>query len=264
MKQENEIVAVDKPDMTPNQIVALAVEKNLDPGTLSKLLDVQERYEQMQAKKAYVKAMTAFKLEAPAVLLKDATVDFNSSKGRTHYKYADLGSIVRQITAMLGKHHLSASWTTAQDTGGITVACHITHEDGHSECVVLTAPADDSGNKNRIQSIGSTVTYLQRYTLLASLGMATAEQDDDGRSYGKDAPIHEPTMPTEEEVAYVDGVMRKMKMTGTARANLLTGQFQTADLASLTKAQVDDLLVILKDLWAKAPKVKKNVPAKSN
>ena len=48
------------------------------------------------------------------------------------------------------------------------MTCQITHELGHSESVEMTAPPDDSGGKNTIQSIASTKTYLERYTLLAA------------------------------------------------------------------------------------------------
>ena len=44
----------------------------------------------------------------------------------------------------------------------------------------MSASPDTSGSKNAVQSIGSTVTYLQRYTLYSILGLASAEQDDDG------------------------------------------------------------------------------------
>ena len=52
---------------------------------------------------------------------------------------------------------------------------------GHSEETTLKAPPDTSGSKNSIQAIGSTVTYLERYTLLAATGMAAAGMDNDGR-----------------------------------------------------------------------------------
>jgi hypothetical protein len=45
----------------------------------------------------------------------------------------------------------------------------------------MSAPPDASGGKNTIQQIASTVTYLQRYTLLAITGVATKGQDDDAR-----------------------------------------------------------------------------------
>ena len=46
----------------------------------------------------------------------------------------------------------------------------------------MTAPADTSGSKNAIQARGSTVTYLQRYTLLGALGLVTGDEDTDGRN----------------------------------------------------------------------------------
>ena len=45
----------------------------------------------------------------------------------------------------------------------------------------MSAPADSSGSKNPVQQIGSTMTYLQRYTLIGALGLTTADKDDDGR-----------------------------------------------------------------------------------
>ncbi len=165
-----------------NQLIALALEKQADPGTLEKLMDLQERWEAGQAQKAFVKAMSAFKQEAPSVLKKGDRVNFTTTKGTTSYNYANLGSIVQEITAMLGKNELSASWNTRQtDKGDVEVTCNITHVAGHRESVVLRGPVDQSGNKNPIQAIGSTVTYLQRYTLLAALGLATGESDDDGQ-----------------------------------------------------------------------------------
>ena len=196
-KMNDEIVAYESKDVVssknPEQLIALALEKQADPTTLEKLMDLQERWEAGNARKAFVVAMTGFKQEAPAVLVKGDKVDFQSSKGRTHYNYANLGSIVQEISALLGKHGLSASWETCQDErDNVVVTCHITHAAGHRESVTLRGPADDSGNKNRIQSIGSTVTYLQRYTLLAALGLATGEDDDDKGGKDGKPPITPP------------------------------------------------------------------------
>lgn len=167
-------------EKTPDYLVALALDKQADPATIEKLLNLQERWQKMQAQKEFVAAMTSFKKEAPAVLRKCDVVDFTTQKGRTRYNYANLGSIVQEITYTLSKHDLSVSWSTDQKGTDVTVTCHITHIAGHRESVTLTGPIDESGNKNRIQAVGSTVTYLERYTLLAALGLATGE-DDDGR-----------------------------------------------------------------------------------
>ena len=66
-------------------------------------------------------------------------------------------------------------------TNGITVTCIVSHLDGHSESTTMSASADKTGGKNEVQAIGSTVTYLQRYTLIGSLGITTADDDMDAR-----------------------------------------------------------------------------------
>ena len=59
------------------------------------------------------------------------------------------------------------------------MTCIVSHRQGYSEENTLSAGRDESGNKNSIQAIGSTLTYLQRMTLKAALGLA-ASSDDDG------------------------------------------------------------------------------------
>lgn len=166
--------------ITPLEILHQAVQKGIDVGQLEKLMDMQERFQKAEAKKAYDKALAAFKADPPKIL-KDATVDFSSQKGRTHYKHATLANVTTVINSSLSKHGLSASWRTQQlDSGSIMVTCILSHQDGHSEQTSLSAPSDNSGNKNPIQAIGSTVAYLERYTVLAITGLATHDMDDDG------------------------------------------------------------------------------------
>ena len=85
------------------------------------------------------------------------------------------------IGKALSKHDLSHRWDVEQNGAEIRVTCVLTHVRGHRESVPMVATADASGSKNPIQAIGSTITYLQRYTLLAATGMAVKDQDDDGQ-----------------------------------------------------------------------------------
>lgn len=160
--------------MDVNKIMALAIEKgNVDQ--LEKMMELQERYEANEAKKAYHVAMTEFKKKPPKIE-KDAHVNY----GTTDYKHASLANVTEKINEALSSHGLSASWETPEAENKISVTCKITHILGHSESTTLSAGADSSGGKNSIQAVGSTVTYLQRYTLLSLTGLATAEMDDDG------------------------------------------------------------------------------------
>lgn len=166
--------------VTPASMVQIAVERGASIEQLQALMALQERHEANEARKAYVAAMTSFKADPP-VLTKNKTVSFDTSKGKTEYAHATLDQVSAVIGAGLSKHGISHRWEVQQlDNGGISVTCVLTHSMGHSERVHLTAPADSSGSKNSIQAIGSTVTYLQRYTLLSATGMAVKGQDTDG------------------------------------------------------------------------------------
>jgi hypothetical protein len=151
---------------------------------LNALLDVKERWDKNEARKAFDSAMASAKAEIP-VITKDRVVDFTNKTGqRTYYQYEDLASIARAIDPILGKNGLSYRFrTTATPNEPVTVTCIVAHRDGHVEENTLCAGRDDSGNKNSIQAIGSTLTYLQRMTLKAALGLAAAA-DDDGSGAG--------------------------------------------------------------------------------
>lgn len=173
--------SVEVVNQNPSHMLELAIEKGADPKFLEKMMDLNERWNAGQSRKAYVLAMTKFKAEVPPVLSKDASVDF----GTTHYRYANLGSIVAVVTPLLCKQELSAAWETRQtEKDEIEVTCHLTHSAGHRESVTLRGMPDNSGNKNKIQMIGSTVEYLRRYTFLCATGLATGDVDTDGRAEG--------------------------------------------------------------------------------
>lgn len=173
------------PVNSPAEMIKMAVTGKADLDKLEKLLAIQERWDANEAKKAYHVAMAQFKANPPKID-KDKTVSFSTTTGKTSYDHASLANVTEKISEALSKCGLSASWKTQQN-GNILVTCKITHVKGHSEETTLSAPADTSGSKNAIQAIGSTITYLERYTLLALTGLATYDQDDDGKATG--API---------------------------------------------------------------------------
>lgn len=169
-----ETMELQRAPITPMDMLQIAVEKGADLDKLEKLMDMQERWEKTEAKKAFVAAMAKFSAECP-------TIDKTKS-AHHNTKYAGLAETLEQIRDLLSRCELSHSWKTGQDASGITVTCCITHAAGHSECTSMTAAPDNTGSKNSIQAIGSTATYLQRYTLFAVLGLASSESDNDGNA----------------------------------------------------------------------------------
>lgn len=176
-------------------------ELNVDQ--LDRLLALQERYEALQAKKEFDEAMAALKSEMPSVLSQDKKVDFSSQKGRTTYTHTSLGAAMDTVTPYLSRHGFSLTWGGPPNTEKtITVRCRISHRAGHFEEMELSGPPDTSGGKNPIQAIGSTAKYLQRYTALMLLGIATAEDIADADS----APITVDQNKNLQAVSYLQSI----------------------------------------------------------
>ena len=164
---------------TPVNLLQIAVEKGADVEQLGKLMDLQERWDKEQSRKDFYAARSAFQAQCPAI-----TKDREVAYGNTKYKYATLAGIADAVKETMNKCGLTYRWEISDSAEIIQVTCILSHVSGHSESNPMTAAPDDSGAKNNIQQRGSTVSYLQRYTLIGALGIASAVEDDDGSSAG--------------------------------------------------------------------------------
>lgn len=208
---------------SPAELIAAAVSANTDLDKLEKLLQLQERWEANQARKAYHQAMAEFKLEIP-VIKKDK---LNKQYGSM---YCSLDNLVNTVTPVLSRHGLSASWDIKQN-GIIQVICRVTHVLGHSETSSMSAESDTSGSKNKIQQIKSTITYLKSVTFESICGTAStdANQEDDGNGYGKSEELA-----SQEEL---DGLDEWIMNAGSTRPKILNW-LKVASWEELTKADV--------------------------
>ena len=196
MSDVTEVLAPSGPAITqvaavPTTPAAVLMHAMANGGSLEqieKLLDLQMKWEANEARKAFVADMAAFK-QNPPTIKKDKSVGYTTEKGFVGYKHATLGNVTDAIVEGLAQHGFSHKWDVDQNGDMVRVTCRITHRMGHSEDVSMSAPKDNSGKKNLIQQVASTITYLQRYTLLAATGLATHNQhDDDGADAGGDMP----------------------------------------------------------------------------
>jgi len=162
--------------VTPMDLISRAQASNASIEQMQQLFDLQLRYEANEARKAYNDAMANFREKAPAIA---------KTRAGHNIKYAGLSESIEAIQPLLSQFGLSHQWKTKQDGNQISVECTVTHRMGHSESTSLSSAPDTSGSKNAIQAIGSTVSYLERYTLYAILGLSSREMDDDGKGAGK-------------------------------------------------------------------------------
>lgn len=168
--------------------VTLMTRPDMNMEQLQQIMQMHERFEERQSEKAFIQAMSEFKRNPPKIV-KDKTVGYTNRDGEfVGYSHASLAAVCDAAIAGLATVGISHRWDVEQQGNQVTVICVLTHAAGHSTRTPITAPTDTSGKKNAIQSIASSISYLERYTLLAATGLATEEQDDDGASHGDEFP----------------------------------------------------------------------------
>lgn len=175
---------------TPMEMLATVAANGGSPEVVEKFMALAERWEANQARKAFDAAVSAAKARFEPIA-KNAT-------GHNSKRYANFEAYARAVDPILSEFGLSYRFRTTQDDR-IHVTCVLSHKDGHSEHNTLAGPADKTGSKNDIQAIGSTLTYLQRYTLVQALGLA-ATDDDDGVRGGGSATINAEQIATLEKL----------------------------------------------------------------
>ena len=189
VQRERSLASIDTPAAGPMSSALAFLRAG---GTVAEMRDVlalQREWEAGEAKKAYVAAMADFK-KSPPTILKDKHVRFDSKKEgstTTDYWHATLGNVAEAIIEGLARVGISHSWKPERIGDRVHVSCTLTHAQGHSESIRLDGPLDSSGNKNAIQQMSSTTTYLSRYTLLMITGLAVKDEIlpvDDGGAGG--------------------------------------------------------------------------------
>ena len=143
-------------------------------------------------------ALAKFHADCPVVFKDSVNTQLRS-------KYADLGSILREITPVLSKHGLSVMQFPVGDLQLVTMLLHSSGQ--YFKSVSVLRPQDAVVRRGQTtaddvraitpQAYGSALTYQRRYTLAALLSLCI-DDDDDGNRSQKDAqdkanPTYRPT-----------------------------------------------------------------------
>jgi hypothetical protein len=162
-------------------IQAAVVSPDVDVEKMNALLDMQERILDKNANVAYHAAMAEMQSEMPEITKSAKIVH----KGQTISNYARFEDINAAIKPILAKHGFSVSFRSNFVDGQLEVTGIVSHKEGHHEETTMRLPFDNSGAKNNVQAIGSSVSYGKRYVLCMLLNISTADiRDDDGNAAG--------------------------------------------------------------------------------
>jgi hypothetical protein len=176
------VMAVATPEMAWLQTI-----ERLAPAVgiegVRELMTMRREERALEAAREFNAAFAAAKAEFEPIV-KTHLVEYGEGNKKTSYKHETNGDLAI-VDPILAKHGIFTRYrSTSNPNEPISVTCVVSHKLGHSEETTLKAGADNSGGKNSIQAMGSTVTYLQRYTKILALGIATKHGDDDGRAAG--------------------------------------------------------------------------------
>ena len=169
-------------------IFQVSTEKGYEPAFIEKMMELQERNDKNNARKAFFDDFANCKAEMPPVK-KDKYNKFFDSW------YTSLGMLLDTYNPILGRYGLVLQFPSPeQDDKSMTVECRLIHRLGHSESVSMKGPIDtaaigkQSGQRSRnpMQDLKSTFTYLRSVTCESILGVAGTEGtvNDDGNGAG--------------------------------------------------------------------------------
>jgi len=175
------------------QVVAAAVmDPRCDVEKMKALLDMQERIEERDSKKAFTVAFNALQAELP-VINRDGKIDHSSDGGETtrsgkkalKTSYATYPNLNRVVGPLLKKHGFTFSSAMEPEASGpMVVTSTLEHVAGHSRTTHFRITADATGGKNNQQGWGSSQQYGMRYNMIALLNIVTeAKQDADNDGF---------------------------------------------------------------------------------
>lgn len=147
----------------------------IDVDKLSKLLDVQERWQAKQAEMDFNAAMARLQPKLPYIP-KRAGIKNKSGQIQSWYaKYEEVDRLVRPL-------YVEEGFSLDFDTNGSKYYVTVSHVSGHKKRHELELPKDSSGNKNDVQAVVATVSYARRILLCMAFNIITMDEDDDGHS----------------------------------------------------------------------------------
>lgn len=170
-----------EPIVSENAAVMAIIERaalnpEVDAAKMDQLFALQEKVLARNARTEYYRALAMMAGAMPAIEEK--------GKGHNQTKYAKWEDIQSAITPVLGQFGFALSFRTKVEDKAIRITAILAHREGHTEENELLLPADNSGSKNAVQAVGSSITYGFRYTACALLNIQTGVADDDGRAAG--------------------------------------------------------------------------------
>lgn len=180
---ERRAAALDK-KLTPMDLLQLAIEKEGSIDVIERLAKLQLEIQDRDDKVAFANAMAKFKDQDLPRIIKTRSI--KDKDGNERYKGVALEDVADALIKSLLKHGITYRWVTdAMPNGNVEVTCFMRLEGTayEEQGSTLAAPPDTSGNKDALKAVGSTTSYLEKYTLIASCGVHVSGHDPEATEH---------------------------------------------------------------------------------
>lgn len=197
------------------QLLQLAIERGAGVEALEKLVGLHERVTAREAALEFARQLADFQAKCPPIGKTKTAKIVTKGGGSYSYQYAPLEEIVRTVKPLLVARGFSYGWDAKVDERGqmLTCTCTLRHINGHRESSGFSLPVENPSAMSPQQKVGAALTFSQRYSLVAVLGLNTTEEDSDGVAREID-----PTPINPDQLLELDDLVAE---SGTDRARFL-------------------------------------------
>ncbi len=168
--------------------------------------------------------------------------------GTKQYSYADLAEVIDLVTGPLAEQGLSVIQPIISCDYGYSLKTILCHSSGQFISSLVSLPV---ANDAQAQALGSAITYLRRYSLLAILGLQAGEEDDDGH-HASTAPKQANSAPKPQSKPRPNfGILVELSQkNGYAPSDVsqvILNKYNKKSSSELTPEEFEDLVAMLKE-----------------
>lgn len=212
-------------ELAPDPVLAMVERASRDPAVdiskMERLWQMHKEHLADEAKRTYFAALSEMQDELSVVVERGEIKD---NSGNVRSRYALWEDVNKQIKPVLKKYGFALLFTLTTGENKIIVSGSLVHKAGHQIATEIPLPSDDSGSKNKVQAIGSSVSYGKRYVAFMLLNLTSGESDDDGVLAGGSSEYIEWSSriaeATKENIAGLGGEISKAKLSVEDKARL--------------------------------------------
>ena len=169
-------------------ISRFVLDPNVNIEKLERVIALQEHAQAEASRVSFASSLSQMQCLLPSI--KKSGKIYLKGGTNVRNRYAKMGDdILPVIKPVMKQFGFSIRWKTewpeqASSAKIVRVVGILVHELGWSEQSVFEAPVDTHDSRNYIQSLGSTIQYGRRYTMIDLLNLEMVDDpiDDDGQS----------------------------------------------------------------------------------